>query len=92
MLALSTAITCSPIWCDHPLLEGKYPEPELILADPRERAAPVRRIADTAVRLRRKDASVRIAAPRSRPGGDLSVADAAERDELPPLLIICKSG
>ncbi len=71
-------------------LEAKYPEPELIPADPRERGRTIwfDEYADTLLfACGAKMFFNRIVAPRFLGrDGDLEVADVAERDELPPLL------
>jgi len=71
-------------------LEAKFPEPELIPADPRERGRTIwfDEYADTLLfACGAKMFFNRIVAPRFLGReGDLDVADAAERDELPPLL------
>jgi glutathione S-transferase len=71
-------------------LEAKFPEPELIPADPRERGRTIwfDEYADTLLfACGAKMFFNRIVAPRFLGrDGDLDVADAAERDELPPLL------
>jgi glutathione S-transferase len=71
-------------------LEAKFPEPELIPADPRERGRTIwfDEFADTLLfACGGKMFFNRIVAPRFLGReGDLEVADAAERDELPPLL------
>lgn len=71
-------------------LEAKYPEPPLIPTDPEERAKTIwfEEFADTIMgACGAKMFFNRVVAPRfmGRPG-DLAVADAAERDELPPIL------
>ena len=71
-------------------LEARFPEPSLIPADPRERGKVIwfEEFADTMLcGCGGKLFYNRIVAPRflGRPG-DLDAADAAERDELPPLL------
>jgi glutathione S-transferase len=71
-------------------LEAKYPEPELIPADPELRGRTIwfDEFADTILfACGAKMFFNRIVAPRFLGrDGDLAVADAAERDELPPLL------
>jgi len=71
-------------------LEAKFPEPELIPADPRERGRTIwfDEYADTLLfACGAKMFFNRIVAPRFLGrDGDLEVADTAERDELPPLL------
>lgn len=71
-------------------LEAKYPVPELIPSDPRERGRTIwfDEFADTLLfACGAKMFFNRIVAPRFLGrDGDLKVADAAERDELPPLL------
>jgi glutathione S-transferase len=71
-------------------LEAKFPEPELIPADPRERGRTIwfDEFADTLLfACGGKMFFNRIVAPRFLGReGDLEVADVAERDELPPLL------
>jgi glutathione S-transferase len=71
-------------------LEAKHPEPELIPADPRERGRVIwfDEFADTLLfACGAKIFFNKIVAPRFLGReGDLSVAEAAERDELPPLL------
>lgn len=71
-------------------LEAKCPDPELIPADPKERGLVIwfEEYADTLLcGCGAKMFFNRIVAPRFLgKEGDLSVADAAERDELPPLL------
>ena len=71
-------------------LEAKQPEPNLIPADPRARGRTIwyDEFADTILfACGAKMFFNRIVAPRflGRPG-DLAAADAAERDELPPIL------
>lgn len=71
-------------------LEARFPEPALIPADPRERGRTIwfEEFADTVMMAcGAKMFFNRIVAPRflGRPG-DESVAAAAERDELPPIL------
>jgi len=71
-------------------LEAKYPEPALIPAEPRARARTIwyDEFGDTIVMgCGGKMFFNRVVAPRflGRPG-DLAMADAAERDELPPIL------
>ena len=71
-------------------IEAKHPAPALIPADPRDRARTIwfEEYADTImVAVMGKMFFNRIVAPRflGRPG-DLAAADAAERDELPPVL------
>jgi glutathione S-transferase len=71
-------------------LEAKFPEPELIPADPRERGRTIwfDEFADTLLfACGAKMFFNRIVAPRFLGReGDLDAADTAERDELPPLL------
>jgi len=71
-------------------LEAKYPKPELIPADPRARGRVIwfDEFADTILfACGAKIFFNKIVAPRFLGReGDLSAADAAERDELPPLL------
>jgi glutathione S-transferase len=71
-------------------LEAKFPEPELIPADPRERGRTIwfDEFADTLLfACGAKIFFNRVVAPRFLGReGDLSAAEAAERDELPPLL------
>jgi glutathione S-transferase len=71
-------------------LEAKHPEPELIPADPEERGRVIwfDEFADTILfACGAKMFFNRIVAPRFLGReGDLGVAEAAERDELPPLL------
>lgn len=71
-------------------LEAKFPEPELIPADPRERGRTIwfDEFADTLLfACGAKIFFNRVVAPRFLGrDGDLGVAEAAERDELPPLL------
>ena len=71
-------------------LEAKYPEPELIPADPRERGRVIwfDEYADTLLfACGAKIFFNKIVAPRFLGrDGDLSAAENAERDELPPLL------
>ena len=71
-------------------LEAKYPDPPLIPADPRERGRVIwfDEWSDTMLfACGGKMFFNRIVAPRFLGReGDLAVADAAERDELPPLL------
>ena len=71
-------------------LEAKYPEPELIPADPRERGRVIwfDEFADTLLfACGAKIFFNKVVAPRFLGReGDLSAAEAAERDELPPLL------
>jgi glutathione S-transferase len=71
-------------------LEAKYPEPELIPADPRERGRTIwfDEFADTLLfACGAKIFFNKVVAPRFLGReGDLSAAEAAERDELPPLL------
>jgi len=71
-------------------LEAKFPEPDLIPHDPRERGKVIwfEEFADTLMcGCGAKMFFNRIVAPRFLGRqGDLGVADAAERDELPPLL------
>ena len=71
-------------------LEAKFPEPELIPADPRERGRVIwfDEFADTLLfACGAKIFFNRIVAPRFLGReGDLTVAAMAERDELPPLL------
>lgn len=71
-------------------LEAKFPEPELIPADPRERGRTIwfDEFADTLLfACGAKLFFNRIVAPRFLGReGDVEVADVAERDELPPLL------
>ena len=71
-------------------LEAKYPEPELIPADPELRGRTIwfDEFADTILfDCGRKMFFNRIVAPRFLGrDGDLAAADTAERDELPPLL------
>ena len=71
-------------------LEAKHPEPELIPLDPRERGRVIwfDEFADTILfACGAKMFFNRIVAPRFLGrDGDLAAADAAERDELPPLL------
>jgi len=71
-------------------LEAKYPEPELIPSDPRERGRVIwfDEFADTILfACGAKIFFNKVVAPRFLGReGDLSAAEAAERDELPPLL------
>jgi glutathione S-transferase len=71
-------------------LEAKYPDPELIPADPRERGRVIwfDEFADTLLfACGGKIFFNKVVAPRFLGReGDLAVAEAAERDELPPLL------
>jgi glutathione S-transferase len=71
-------------------LEAKYPEPELIPADPELRGRTIwfEEFADTILfACGAKMFFNRVVAPRFLGrDGDLAVADAAERDELPPIL------
>jgi len=71
-------------------LEAKYPEPEMIPADPRERGRTIwfDEFADTLLfACGAKIFFNRVVAPRFLGrDGDLELAEAAERDELPPLL------
>ena len=71
-------------------LEAKYPEPELIPAEPRARGRTIwfDEFADTILfACGGKMFFNRIVAPRFlEREGDLALADAAERDELPPIL------
>ena len=71
-------------------LEAKFPEPELIPADPEQRGRVIwfDEFADTLLFARgAKIFFNKIVAPRFLGReGDLSVAETAERDELPPLL------
>ena len=71
-------------------LEAKYPEPELIPADPRERGRVIwfDEFADTLLfACGAKIFFNKVVAPRFLGReGDLDIAEAAERDELPPLL------
>lgn len=71
-------------------LEAKYPEPELIPADPQERGRVIwfDEFADTLLSAcGGKIFFNKIVAPRFLGiEGDLAAAEAAERDELPPLL------
>jgi glutathione S-transferase len=71
-------------------LEAKFPEPELIPADPRERGRTIwfDEFADTLLfACGAKIFYNKVVAPRFLGReGDLSAAEAAERDELPPLL------
>jgi glutathione S-transferase len=71
-------------------LEAKYPEPELIPSDPRERGRVIwfDEFADTVLfACGAKIFFNKVVAPRFLGReGDLSAAEAAERDELPPLL------
>ena len=71
-------------------LEAKYPEPALIPADPRERGRVIwfDEFADTLLfACGAKIFFNKVVAPRFLGReGDLSAAEAAERDELPPLL------
>jgi len=71
-------------------LEAKYPEPELIPADPRERGRVIwfDEFADTLLfACGAKIFFNKIVAPRFLGrDGDLGAAETAERDELPPLL------
>jgi len=71
-------------------LEAKYPEPELIPADPELRGRTIwyDEFADTILfACGAKMFFNRVVAPRFLGrDGDLALADAAERDELPPLL------
>lgn len=71
-------------------LEAKYPEPELIPADPKERGRVIwfDEFADTLLfACGGKIFFNKVVAPRFLGReGDLDVAEAAERDELPPLL------
>ena len=71
-------------------LEAKYPDPALIPAAPRDRGRTIwfDEFADTILfACGQKIFFNRIVAPRflNRPG-DLAIADAAQRDELPPIL------
>ncbi len=85
------AITSSPISSAiiH-YLEAKFPEPELIPSDPRERGQTIwfDEFADTLLfACGAKIFFNRIVAPRFLGrDGDLGLAESAERDELPPLL------
>ncbi|MCJ8157175.1 glutathione S-transferase family protein [Sphingomonas sp. LaA6.9] len=71
-------------------LEAKYPEPSLIPAEPRSRARTIwfEEFADTILMgCGAKMFFNRFVAPKVLGReGDLAVADAAERDELPPIL------
>ena len=71
-------------------LEAKYPEPEMIPSDPRERGRTIwfDEFADTLLfACGAKIFFNRVVAPRFLGrDGDLEAAEAAERDELPPLL------
>jgi glutathione S-transferase len=71
-------------------LEAKYPDPELIPADPRERGRTIwfDEFADTLLfACGAKIFFNRVVAPRFLGrDGDLGAAETAERDELPPLL------
>ena len=71
-------------------LEAKYPDPEMIPADPKSRGRTIwfDEFADTLLfACGGKMFFNRVVAPRFLGReGDLAVADAAERDELPPLL------
>lgn len=71
-------------------LEAKYPEPPMIPAEPRSRARTIwfEEFADTIlIGCSGKIFYHRFVAPRIlRREGDLALADAAERDELPPIL------
>lgn len=71
-------------------LEAKYPEPQLIPADPEERGRVIwfDEFADTILfACGAKMFFNKVVAPRFLGReGDLGVAEAAERDELPPLL------
>jgi len=71
-------------------LEAKYPEPELIPADPELRGRTIwfDEFADTILfDCGRKMFFNRVVAPRFLGrDGDLAIADTAEREELPPLL------
>jgi glutathione S-transferase len=71
-------------------LEAKYPEPELIPADPRERGRTIwfDEFADTLLfACGAKIFFNKVVAPRFLGReGDLTAAETAERDELPPLL------
>lgn len=71
-------------------LEAKYPEPELIPSDPRERGRVIwfDEFADTILfACGAKIFFNKVVAPRFLGReGDLGAAEAAERDELPPLL------
>lgn len=71
-------------------LEAKYPDPEMIPADPKLRGRTIwyDEFADTLLfACGGKMFFNRIVAPRFlRREGDLAAADTAERDELPPLL------
>jgi glutathione S-transferase len=71
-------------------LEAKYPDPELIPSDPRERGRVIwfDEFADTILfACGAKIFFNKVVAPRFLGReGDLSAAEAAERDELPPLL------
>ena len=71
-------------------LEARYPEPALIPADPRERGLTIwfDEFADTIfAACGAKMFFNRIVAPRfMKRTGDEAVAEAAERDELPPIL------
>lgn len=71
-------------------LEAKYPEPELIPSDPRERGRTIwfDEFADTILfACGAKVFFNRVVAPRFLGrDGDLEVAEVAARDELPPLL------
>jgi len=71
-------------------LEAKYPEPELIPSDPRERGRVIwfDEFADTLLfACGAKIFFNKVVAPRFLGReGDLSAAETAERDELPPLL------
>lgn len=71
-------------------LEAKYPDPELIPSDPRERGRVIwfDEFADTVLfACGAKIFFNKVVAPRFLGrDGDLGAAEAAERDELPPLL------
>src|SRR4030095_14751150 len=71
-------------------LEAKYPEPEMIPADPRERGRAIwfDEFADTLLFACGAKIFFNKVVARRFLGreGDLSAAEAAERDELPPLL------
>ena len=72
-------------------LEAKYPDPEMIPADPKLRGRTIwfDEFADTLLfACGGKMFFNRVVAPRFLGReGDLAVADAAERDDLPPLLV-----
>src|ERR1044072_417170 len=77
-------------------LEAKYPEPELIPANPEERGRVIwfDEFADTLLfACGGKIFFNKVVAPRFLGReGDLAVAEAAERDELPPLLDYLEGG